>query len=115
MRKGNRGPSPVSFSHNRACLRAPARASCATSNPYSISWDTTSASSGSHTLAAVARDAAGNQITSAQRTVTVNNADTSAPAITNVSVSNITQTAATLTWTTNEPADSQVEYGPPVR
>lgn len=44
-----------------------------TSAPYSVSWDTTTASNGSHTIAAVARDAAGNVTTSAPVTVTVSN------------------------------------------
>jgi hypothetical protein len=84
-----------------------------TSNPYSTSWNTTTVLNGSHTLTAVARDAAGNQTTSAQVMVNVNNstADTTAPSITNISASNISSAGATITWTTNEPADSQVEYG----
>ena len=41
--------------------------------PYSIMWDSTSASYGSHTMIAVARDAAGNYATSSPITVTVNN------------------------------------------
>ena len=44
-----------------------------TSSPYSVSWDTTTAINTSHTLAAVARDAAGNHTTSTV-SVTVNNA-----------------------------------------
>jgi fibronectin type 3 domain-containing protein len=44
-----------------------------TSNPYSTTWNTTSASNGTHTLTAVARDAAGNTKTSSSVTVTVNN------------------------------------------
>ena len=44
-----------------------------TTNPYSISWDTTGVGNGSHTLTAVARDAAGNTTTSTSVTVTVNN------------------------------------------
>jgi len=44
------------------------------SSPYSVSWDTTKANNGSHTLIAVARDAAGNTTTSTPATVTVNNA-----------------------------------------
>jgi hypothetical protein len=44
-----------------------------TTSPYSITWDTTTASNGSHTLTAVARDAAGNSTTSAGRSVTVSN------------------------------------------
>src|SRR5437870_3459376 len=42
--------------------------------PYSAPWDTTTASRGSHTLTAVARDAAGNRTTSAPVSVTVVNA-----------------------------------------
>jgi hypothetical protein len=45
-----------------------------TSSPYSITWNTTSASNGSHTLTAVARDAAGNSTTASNVTVTVSNA-----------------------------------------
>jgi hypothetical protein len=46
-----------------------------TAAPYSVSWNTASASNGSHTLTAVARDAAGNvSPVSAPVTVTVNNA-----------------------------------------
>jgi hypothetical protein len=44
-----------------------------TTAPYSISWDTTTTSNGSHTLTAVARDAAGNTATSTGVTVTVSN------------------------------------------
>ena len=45
-----------------------------TSAPYSVSWNTTTASDGAHTLAAVARDAAGNRTTSPAISVTVSNA-----------------------------------------
>jgi Big-like domain-containing protein len=48
-----------------------------TSTPYSVSWDTTTAGNGSHTLTAVARDAAGNRTTSDPVTVTVS--DTAPP------------------------------------
>jgi cysteine-rich repeat protein len=44
------------------------------SAPYSVSWNTASAANGSHTLTAVARDAAGNIAVSAPVNVTVNNA-----------------------------------------
>src|SRR5207247_6225468 len=44
-----------------------------TAAPYSISWNTTTASNGSHTLTAVARDAAGLRTASAPVTVTVSN------------------------------------------
>ena len=51
-----------------------------TSSPYSVSWNTTTAGSGGHTLTAVARDAAGNATTSSAVTVTVNNS-TADPAV----------------------------------
>ena len=44
-----------------------------TTAPYSVSWNTASTSNGTHTLAAVARDAAGNTTTSAAVAVTVAN------------------------------------------
>src|SRR3989338_9746105 len=40
------------------------------------------------------------------------NYSASAPVISSVSATNITQTSATTTWTTDVPATSQVEYGP---
>ena len=54
-----------------------------TSSPYSASWNTTSASNGSHSLTAVARDAAGNRTTSSAVIVTVTNGggDTTPPAV----------------------------------
>ncbi|MFA6474048.1 MAG: Ig-like domain-containing protein [Patescibacteria group bacterium] len=44
-----------------------------TTSAYSTSWNTTSASNGSHTLTAIARDAAGNTATASSITVTVSN------------------------------------------
>ena len=44
---------------------------------YGVSWNTTTVANGSHTLTAVARDAAGNATTTPTRTVTVNNDRTS--------------------------------------
>jgi hypothetical protein len=49
-----------------------------TTAPYSIAWDTTHVSDGSHVLTAIARDAAGNRATSAPVNVTVSN-DTTPP------------------------------------
>lgn len=82
-----------------------------TTTPYSVSWNTTTASNGSHTLTAVARDAAGNSTTSAAVAVTVSN-DTTPPVISGVTASGISSTGATIAWTTNELSDTQVEYGP---
>jgi hypothetical protein len=47
-------------------------------SPYAVPWDTTTAGNGSHTLRAVARDAAGNTRTSSAVSLTVAN-DTSPP------------------------------------
>src|SRR5205085_2817265 len=44
-----------------------------TAAPYSVSWNTTTATTGSHTLTAIARDAAGNRTTSSPVMVTVDN------------------------------------------
>src|SRR3989441_6426444 len=76
--------------------------------PYSVSWNTTLATSGSHSLTAVARDAAGNTATSAAVSVTVDNTP---PLISTVSASSISSTGAIITWATNAASDSQVDYG----
>jgi alpha-tubulin suppressor-like RCC1 family protein len=52
-----------------------------TTSPYSISWNTTTVANGSHTITAVARDAAGNSTTSSARSVTVSNIDTTIPTV----------------------------------
>jgi len=52
-----------------------------TSSPYSRSWDSRTATNGTHSITAVARDAAGNTTTSSVRTVTVNNGDSQAPTV----------------------------------
>src|SRR2546422_1619717 len=79
-----------------------------TANSYSISWNSTLAANGTHTLAAVARDAAGNTATSAAVSVTVDNTP---PLISTVSASSISSAGALITWATNKASDSQVEYG----
>src|SRR6266496_3255821 len=60
-------PPPVS-------ITAPALGAEDTAAPYSVALDTTKVANGSHTLAATARDAAGNRATSLAVTVTVSNA-----------------------------------------
>src|SRR2546422_2307 len=77
--------------------------------PYSASCNTTLATSGTHSLTAVARDAAGNTASSAAVSVTVDNTP---PLISTVSASSISSSGATITWVTNEASDSQVDYGP---
>lgn len=75
-----------------------------TSSPYSITWNSTTASNGSHTLTAVARDAAGNQTISSGVSVTVNNTappiDTQAPSIpTGFTATAISSSQINLSWT----------------
>jgi hypothetical protein len=64
----NVGVAGVQFKLDGANLGAEA-----TGAPYSVSWDTTAAANGTHTLTAVARDAAGNSATSGAVTVIVSN------------------------------------------
>src|SRR5207244_4247751 len=79
-----------------------------TAAPYAISWNTTGATNGSHTLTAIARDAAGNTATSSAVSVTVDNAP---PVISAVSSASVGSSSATISWATDEASDSQVEYG----
>ncbi len=82
--------------------------------PYAISWNTTLATNALHTLTATARDAAGNTATATTVAVTVSNSilDITPPVISAVVSANVSSTGATITWTTNEASDSQVDYGP---
>src|SRR5207237_500498 len=60
------------------------------------------------TITARALDGAGNTTTSAGVGITVSNPP---PAISAVAAGSPTSTGATVTWTTDRPSDSQVEYG----
>jgi hypothetical protein len=77
--------------------------------PYSLSWNTTSAANGVHSLTAVVQDGLGNLTTSAAVSVTVSNASTG-PAITSIASFPSSNTAV-ITWVTSEAATSQVQYG----
>jgi phosphodiesterase/alkaline phosphatase D-like protein len=58
------------------------------------------------------RDAAGNLATSGDYTFTTTSApDATSPVISDVESSGITSSGATITWTTDEESDTQVEYG----
>jgi hypothetical protein len=59
-----------------------------TAPPYTFTWDTTAKPNGAHTLQARARDAAGNLGYSATSSVTVDNADTTPPAVSITSPAN---------------------------
>ena len=73
-------------------------------SPYTTNWDTTSASNGTHTISATARDAAGNVGTSSNVSVTVNNlppppADTTPPTVpTGLSASAVSSAQINLAW-----------------
>ena len=76
-----------------------------TSSPYTETWNSTSISSGIHTLYAVAKNTSGLYATSSE-SVTVSN-----PPIISSIASSTNTTSATITWTTNEAASSTVAYG----
>jgi hypothetical protein len=71
------------------------------------SWTLTTGA-GTKTVYAQFKDAAGNWSPVSTATIIL---DTTAPTISGVASSNITGTSATITWTTNEPATSQANYG----
>src|SRR5207249_6175884 len=75
-----------------------------TTAPYSVSWNTTTASNASHTLTAVARDAAGNTTTATAVTVTVFN-DTTAPTTAITAPSSGATVSGTTTITANASDD----------
>jgi hypothetical protein len=68
----------------------------------------TALSDGSHTFKVKAVDKAGNEGDEGSSTFTC---DTTAPTISNIAASGMTTSRVTITWTTNESATSQVEYG----
>jgi hypothetical protein len=77
-------------------------------NIYTTSWNSTSTADGLHTLIAVARDLSNNYATSSAVSFNLEN---SAPIISAISSGSPGQTSAVITWTTNNPASSQVAYG----
>ncbi len=81
--------------------------SAVTSTPYSILWDTKTATNGAHTLTAIAHDTSSNVATSSAISVIVDNG---APVISSTTAAAVTSTV-TISWMTDEPANSQVFYG----
>jgi hypothetical protein len=76
---------------------------------WSYSWRPTSG--GTAVIRSRAVDDSG-RLESAGPSITVMvQGDTAVPTISQVQVSDITDTSAVITWTTNEPSDSQVQYG----
>ena len=77
-----------------------------TTSPYAWSWNTTTATNGTHTLAAKAYDAANNSATSASVSVTVSN-DTTAPSTSITAPAN----GATVSGTTSVTASASDNVG----
>jgi hypothetical protein len=81
-----------------------------TQAPYSVSWDASKVAAGAHVLSAVARDAAGNTASATSVSVTTYLAPLP-PVISAVASSVTGTTSATVTWNTDQSANSQVAYG----
>jgi hypothetical protein len=79
-----------------------------TSVPYALSLDTTKLSGGSHSLTAVARDAAGNHATSSAVTVTVSNA--TVPVITAQPTNQSVTTGQTATFSVTATGTAPLSY-----
>src|SRR5262249_23663086 len=71
-----------------------------TTNPYSVSWNTTTVANGNRTLTAVARDAAGNTKVSSPVTVNVANPEDATPPSTptGVTATTVSATQINLAW-----------------
>jgi chitodextrinase len=77
-----------------------------TTSPYSVSWNTTTASNGTHSLTAQARDAANNITTSTAFTVTVDNQAPTGTVVINGGAAATNSTSATLTLTATDAVTS---------
>ena len=78
-----------------------------TSSPYATTWNSTGVSDGSYTLYAVAENTAGYYATSSVA-ISVRN---SPPVISAITPNSIASSTETITWTTDEAANSQVSFG----
>jgi hypothetical protein len=100
---GNKGVASVQFMLDGTELGAPVTAA-----PFVFPWDTTGAPEGPHTLGAIARDAAGNSATAVVSVVVSN----TPPVISPPSIGAAAANRVDVLWTTDQRADSAVEYGP---
>jgi hypothetical protein len=94
----NVGVASVQFQLDGANLGSLVKAS-----PYSVTWNTATATNGTHSLRAIAKDAAGNSTTSAAVTVTVNNStrDTTPPTVSLTAPANGASVSGTVTGSAN--------------
>ncbi len=81
-----------------------------TSNPWSVSRDSTGVADGAHTLVAIARDAAGNTTTSPSIGVTVQNVDVTPPSVSITAPANGATVSGTISVTANA-ADDEAMAG----
>ena len=98
----NVGVAGVQFLVDNTALAAPD-----TTTPYSTSWNTTTATNGTHTLTALATDTTGNTALSTPVTVTVANAvTTTPPALVQIKAATpqTSQTAVPVTYTNTQQA-----------
>jgi hypothetical protein len=80
-----------------------------TAAPYSVSWNTTTASSGAHVLSARARDAAGNMGTAANLNLVVDNTPPTGTVVINGGAASTSSTAATLTLNASDQLSTVVQ------
>jgi Big-like domain-containing protein/purple acid phosphatase-like protein len=99
----NVGVAAVQFMLDGIELGAPVTAA-----PFLFSWNTVSVADGTHVLAAIARDAAGNSATSVV-SVAVSNTP---PVIGAPTIGAASPDRVDLLWTTDQRSDSAVSYGP---
>lgn len=90
------GIASVQFLLDGAALGSPIP-----SPPYSYLWNTPSVSNGTHTIAALAKDTAGNSATSPTVTVTVSNATATPPTVSITSPANGATVSGPVTLTAN--------------
>ncbi len=76
------------------------------------SYTVSGLSDGTYYFAVTAFDTSGNESGfSNEVSKTLSTADTTPPVISNIAASNVSDDSASISWTTNEAADSQIEYG----
>lgn len=81
--------------------------STSSTSPLTYNWDTSLYTEGLHTVSATVYDTIYNSSTVLSNVYV----DRTAPVISNIVITT-TSADATITWKTNEPADSQIEWGP---
>ena len=84
--------------------------SALTASPYTLSWDPTTVAAGTHTLTAVATDTSGNTATSTAVGISTLGV-AMPPAISAVTSTVSSSSAASVAWATDQTSSSQVAFG----